>query len=150
MMTAYLKTFLLSTIAAGGLLIQSTPSLAANYSAVASATPKNYSGKCPTKILFRGKITARRAGRVQYKWIRSDNANAPVKTIHFSKPGYEIEIRAAGILGIKWNINHLIVRFYLFFNRLKKRAVVPRSWLNPVFCRTSMQSLAAMLPIIIV
>ncbi|HKK06462.1 MAG TPA: CARDB domain-containing protein [Gammaproteobacteria bacterium] len=67
-----------------GLSIQA---IAADYSATLSATPRSYSGKCPAKITFTGAITAKRTGRVQYKFLRSDGANAPVHTIEFTKPG---------------------------------------------------------------
>lgn len=51
------------------------------------ATPTTYAGKCPGKITFAGRISARRPGRVQYKFIRSDGAFAPIHTLNFSKPG---------------------------------------------------------------
>ena len=55
--------------------------------ATLSAHPTSYSGKCPTTIEFRGKITVTRPGKVQYKFIRSDGAFAPVKTLTFKKAG---------------------------------------------------------------
>jgi hypothetical protein len=61
--------------------------LGADYSAVLGVSPKSYTGKCPKKFYFKGKITAKKKGRVQYKFIRSDGAFAPIKTIHFSSPG---------------------------------------------------------------
>ncbi|HKK05278.1 MAG TPA: CARDB domain-containing protein [Gammaproteobacteria bacterium] len=60
---------------------------AANYQAKLSASPTSYSGKCPAKITFKGTITANRAGRVQYKFIRSDGAFAPIHTLEFTSPG---------------------------------------------------------------
>lgn len=51
------------------------------------ASPTSYSGKCPHKITFKGQIRATQAGRVQYKFIRSDGANAPIHTLNFNKPG---------------------------------------------------------------
>jgi len=63
------------------------PALAADYSAALAANPTSYSGRCPTTINFRGSITARKAGRVQYKFIRSDNAFAPIQTVEFTAPG---------------------------------------------------------------
>ena len=53
--------------------------------ATLTASPAAYSGNCPTTINFRGMITASEAGRVQYKFIRSDGANAPVQTLIFAK-----------------------------------------------------------------
>jgi hypothetical protein len=72
---------------AGVLLLATQAVVAADYSASLSASPKNYSGDCPTKINFNGKIQANRPGRVQYKFIRSDGANAPIHTIDFRRPG---------------------------------------------------------------
>jgi len=60
---------------------------AAEYSAHLDASPARYDGKCPGVITFKGSISARRAGRVQYKFIRSDGAFAPVQTLEFAAPG---------------------------------------------------------------
>ncbi|MBC1224840.1 hypothetical protein GNF10_30265 [Nostoc sp. UCD121] len=49
------------------------------------AEPFNYEGSCPATIKFFGRISvARGNGTVSYKFIRSDGASAPVKTINFS------------------------------------------------------------------
>jgi hypothetical protein len=47
-----------------------------------SASPGHYVGKCPGKITFTGKIMVHspRITRVQYRFIRSDGASAPVQT----------------------------------------------------------------------
>ncbi|MEJ2422548.1 MAG: hypothetical protein P8018_12755 [Acidobacteriota bacterium] len=47
-----------------------------------SASPEHYVGKCPGKITFTGKIlvASPRIRRVQYRFIRSDGASAPVQT----------------------------------------------------------------------
>ncbi len=55
--------------------------------ATLSASPANYSGQCPGKITFSGQITAQQPGKVQYKFIRSDGAFAPIKTLNFDHPG---------------------------------------------------------------
>jgi hypothetical protein len=60
---------------------------AAEYSAHLNASPARYDGGCPGVIAFKGTITATRAGRVQYKFIRSDGAFAPVQTLDFAAPG---------------------------------------------------------------
>ena len=60
---------------------------ASDITASLSAHPTSYNGKCPAVIKFNGEITSIKAGRVQYKFIRSDNANAPVQTLSFAKPG---------------------------------------------------------------
>jgi hypothetical protein len=68
-------------------LCAATLANAADYSATLTATPKAYTGKCPGVITFNGTITARKAGRVQYKFIRSDGAFAPIQTLNFDAPG---------------------------------------------------------------
>lgn len=57
--------------------------------AALSAHPDNYSGGCPTTIQFRGriKVTNPSIHKVQYRFIRSDGALAPVHTLNFSGPG---------------------------------------------------------------
>ena len=60
---------------------------APNITASLTANPTAFSGKCPAVITFNGYITASAPGRVQYKFIRSDNANAPVQTLNFEKAG---------------------------------------------------------------
>ena len=55
--------------------------------AMLRADPANFTGRCPTTIKFIGTITSPRAGNVQYKFIRSDGANAPVQTLSFTAPG---------------------------------------------------------------
>jgi len=49
--------------------------------------PTKYSGKCPKRFEFTGYITVDKPGLVKYKWIRSDGARAPIKSIRFRKPG---------------------------------------------------------------
>ena len=58
--------------------------------ATLSATPATYIGRCPGKITFSGRITARRPGRVQYRFIRSDSAFAPIRTLNFGYPGSQV------------------------------------------------------------
>jgi hypothetical protein len=60
---------------------------AATISASLSANPISYSGKCPAVITFSGQITSDSPGMVQYKFIRSDDANAPIQTLNFDKAG---------------------------------------------------------------
>jgi hypothetical protein len=65
-----------------------TPELAAKVVKVtASVTPTSWTGKCPKRFEFVGKITVNRPGVVKYRWIRSDGAGAPVKTLRFRRPG---------------------------------------------------------------
>jgi len=52
-----------------------------------TASPLSYTGKCPAVIKFTGMISATEPTSVQYKFIRSDGASAPVQTLVFEKPG---------------------------------------------------------------
>jgi hypothetical protein len=63
-----------------------------------TAEPINYSGFCPTTITFKGEISVTQPGEVQYKFIRSDGALAPVQTLHFDKPTSK-EVRTTWRLG---------------------------------------------------
>jgi len=58
-----------------------------NISVIIKAYPKQYIGSCPVIVTFKGKITSNRAGKVQYRFIRSDGALYPFKTIDFKTPG---------------------------------------------------------------
>jgi hypothetical protein len=60
---------------------------APNITASLTANPPSFVGKCPAVITFNGQITSSAPGRVQYKFIRSDGANAPVQTLEFAQPG---------------------------------------------------------------
>lgn len=52
------------------------------------ADPFDYSGPCPVKITFSGRISVvGGAGRVVYRFLRSDGASAPVETLNFDAPG---------------------------------------------------------------
>lgn len=59
--------------------------------ATLKASPVSYSGKCPTTIKFLGVITVKNITKpplkLQYKFIRSDGAFAPVKTLTFKGDG---------------------------------------------------------------
>jgi hypothetical protein len=68
-------------IAATGFPQQQIPP---NVKAVLSAKPASYTGNCPALITFGGYIAVNQPMTVQYKFIRSDNANAPVQTLYFS------------------------------------------------------------------
>lgn len=63
------------------------PAQAQDYSATLTAAPASYSGKCPADIHFNGSITAKKAGKVQYKFLRSDGAFATIHTLNFEAPG---------------------------------------------------------------
>jgi len=78
-------TAILATVFAA--LLASAPVYAVAPTAHLTAAPTSYSGKCPATIRFNGVIRYDATGRVQYKFIRSDNANAPVQTLNFAKPG---------------------------------------------------------------
>ena len=55
--------------------------------ATLTADPASYTGPCPTTINFRGRITVPNPGQVQYRFIRSDGATAPVQKLDFQQPG---------------------------------------------------------------
>ena len=80
-----LKLFMVLTIVIGVLAL--SPELAAMVvKARAAVTPEEYSGNCPKRFEFVGEITVDKPGVVKYKWIRSDGAMAPVKTLR-GNPG---------------------------------------------------------------
>lgn len=55
--------------------------------ATLTANPTSYAGTCPAVIHFDGQITATEPGRIQYKFIRSDGAYAPIQTLDFAQAG---------------------------------------------------------------
>lgn len=75
-----------------------TDAMARDYGANLGAAPANYTGACPAKITFTGKITAKKAGKVQYKFIRSDGAFAPIQSLEFAAPGAK-EVETTWTLG---------------------------------------------------
>jgi len=50
-------------------------------------TPGSYQGQCPVAIRYHGVIVASGPGTVRYTFLRSDNATAPVFTLHFESAG---------------------------------------------------------------
>jgi len=60
--------------------------------------PVNYVGSCPSRFQFSGIIHSHYAGKVQYRFLRSDNANTPVQTIVFLRPG-EKKVTSSWTLG---------------------------------------------------
>lgn len=68
---------------AGGLVANAAQTITATL----AANPVSFSGKCPAMITFNGQITVTEPGRIQYKFIRSDGATAPVQTIEFAQGG---------------------------------------------------------------
>ncbi len=53
-----------------------------------SAKPSFYEGKCPVEISFKGKILAKfPMGKVVYRFLRSDGATPPKKSIVIAHPG---------------------------------------------------------------
>ncbi len=85
----HLKLFLILAFLMGSLVF--TGDLLAKVTRVyVSVNPTSFKGKCPKKFVFTGKITSNSPGVVKYKWLRSDNANAPVKTLRFRSPGTQI------------------------------------------------------------
>jgi hypothetical protein len=85
-------------IAATGLCAQQSPQMQQTtplkvapapirITATLGVSPASYSGNCPALISFRGHITVNKPTTIQYKFIRSDNAQAPVQTLNFPKAG---------------------------------------------------------------
>jgi len=81
-----LHLFIILAVVIGSMVF--TADLAAKVTKVkAFVTPKTYTGKCPKRFEFVGKIRVNRPGVVKYRWIRSDGATAPVQTIRFLRRG---------------------------------------------------------------
>ena len=76
---------LCAILCGSALMLLSLPTQAAT--AQLFVKPEAYVGSCPTRIYFNGIVHSHYAGKVQYRFIRSDNANTPVKTIMFLRPG---------------------------------------------------------------
>jgi hypothetical protein len=51
------------------------------------ADPFDYTGSCPVRITFSGRISVDGSGSVSYQFLRSDGASAPIQTISFGGPG---------------------------------------------------------------
>ena len=83
------KLFLIFMVIVG-LLVFSGDLAAKVIRVYAAVNPTSFSGKCPKVFTFTGKIAVDSPGVVKYKWIRSDNANAPVQSISFNKPGTQV------------------------------------------------------------
>jgi hypothetical protein len=66
--------------------------------ATLGVSPASYSGNCPALITFKGHITVSQPTTVQYKFIRSDNAQAPVQSLNFPKAGTQ-EVETTWQLG---------------------------------------------------
>jgi hypothetical protein len=80
------KLLIVLAVVIGALVV--TAELAAEVVKVtASVSPTSWTGKCPKRFEFTGKITVDKPGVVKYKWIRSDGANAPIQTLRFRRPG---------------------------------------------------------------
>jgi hypothetical protein len=69
--------------------------------ATLTANPASYNGTCPAVITFKGRITVTNLQhplKLQYKFIRSDGAHAPIETVTFDKPGAK-EVSTTWTLG---------------------------------------------------
>lgn len=65
-----------------------TPAAAqAAYKVELRAFPARHTGACPKRINFRGTITLPKPGKVQYRFIRSDGARTPPRTLIFKRKG---------------------------------------------------------------
>jgi hypothetical protein len=61
-------------------------------------TPTEYSGPCPLRFEFEGKITSDSPGEVTYRWIRSDGAMSSIRYLYFSEPGAQM-VYSSWVLG---------------------------------------------------
>ncbi len=64
-----------------------TAPLPVRVTATLGVSPASYSGNCPALITFKGHITVSQPTTLQYKFIRSDNAQASVQTLNFPNKG---------------------------------------------------------------
>jgi hypothetical protein len=74
--------------------------------AILRADPFNYTGSCPVKITFSGRISViGGSGVVSYKFLRSDGASAPIETVRFDSPGSKdvIDTWTLGASGTKYS-----------------------------------------------
>jgi hypothetical protein len=74
---------------------------AGEFSATATVSPASHTG-CPYEFKFEGKIKYTGKAKhqeVQYKWIRSDGADAPTQTIFFDGPGTK------NVQGTTWTLS---------------------------------------------
>ncbi len=84
------SVLILTLLTLASVFLIGSSALAEQITAILKAIPESYSGKCPAKIRFEGKITVTgvtRSIKVQYKFIRSDGALAPVETLVFDHDG---------------------------------------------------------------
>lgn len=56
-------------------------------SARIKSTPADFNGVCPTTVSISADITASTAGKVTYKWQRSDGFTSPLKALTFKNKG---------------------------------------------------------------
>ncbi|HUV16085.1 MAG TPA: NBR1-Ig-like domain-containing protein [Pelolinea sp.] len=54
-----------------------------------SSIPASYTGACPTTLTIKAEITASTAGKVTYKWQRSDGDTSETKSVKFDSKGTE-------------------------------------------------------------
>ncbi len=72
------------------------------------ADPRDYSGPCPVKISFSGRISVVGGqGTVSYKFLRSDRFSAPVESLTFDSPGSKT-------VATSWRLGALTPRFQPF------------------------------------
>jgi hypothetical protein len=69
------------------MLTRQALSQSTHVSARLAASPTSYQGPCPVTIRFTGTISVNRPCQVQYKFIRSDGALAPIRSLTFAAPG---------------------------------------------------------------
>lgn len=85
----------------------------------ASVNPAEYSGACPKRFEFVGVITINKPCVVKYKWIRSDNAIAPVETVVFRRRGIHrvASYWEIGAPGVHWKALEVLAPNHMVSNK---------------------------------
>jgi hypothetical protein len=73
--------------------VRESPSAEAEVSQLTlAATPAKFSGICPTKVTFAGKVVVEQPGIVEYQYLRQDGTVSKLQSADFAKSGtYELD-----------------------------------------------------------
>ncbi len=72
-----------------------------------SADPVKFRGQCPSKITFKGKITARKAGKIKYRFVDFDGPKSGYYYMTFYKPGTKETIEWSKTIKRPGGINNI-------------------------------------------
>jgi hypothetical protein len=76
------------------------------------------------RFTFSGSIYADRAGAIQYRWARSDNANPPIRTLNAPSPGWYSVESASWSQGSRWSGTTFSIRLEVLHpNTISSEAV---------------------------